>query len=248
VLTVRSGPAAGATALVVLLYALTASVGLGSAGWFVGVACGLVTGAVVARGLSRYAGRLGPADLVTLTRATLTCGVAALVADGFVQSPAAAPILALAVAALALDAVDGVVARRTRTASTFGARFDGEADAFLMLALSVYVARSDGWWVLSIGAARYAFAMAGWALPWLRGQLPFRYWRKVVTATQGIVLAVAAAHVLPDPLTQVALAAAAALLAESFGRDVLWLWRRRRAAPDPRVDADPAPRLPAATS
>ena len=112
-----------------------------------------------------------------------------------------------------------------------GAQFDGEVDAFLILVLSVYVARSAGAWVLAIGAARYAFLAAGWPLPWMREPLPPRYWRKVVAATQGIVLTVAAADVLPAAVTVVALVAALALLAESFGRDVWWLWsnRHRRA-------------------
>ena len=96
-------------------------------------------------------------------------------------------LVTLAVVALALDAVDGWVARRTGTASPLGARFDGEVDAFLILVLSVYVARSAGAWVLAIGAARYAFLAAGWLLPWMREPLPPRYWRKVVAATQGIV-------------------------------------------------------------
>ena len=126
--------------------------------------------------------------------------------------------------------VDGWVARRTGTASTLGARFDGEVDAFLILVLSVYVAPSAGAWVLAIGAARYAFLAAGWLLPWMRAPLPPRYWRKVVAATQGIVLTIAAADVLPLALTQAALVAALALLAESFGRDVWWLWRHRHAA------------------
>ena len=144
-----------------------------------------------------------------------------------------------------LDAVDGWVARRTRT-SKFGALFDGEADAFLILVLSVYVAPLVGWWVLAIGAARYAFAVAGWGLPWLRGQLPPRYWRKVVAAAQGIVLTFAAAEVLPRALTQVALVGALVLLAESFGRDVWWLRRHRYA--DVAViaaPAEPAPTQPA---
>ena len=64
----------------------------------------------------------------------------------------------------------------------------------------------------------------------MRGTLPARQWRKVVAATQGIVLAVAAAGVLPRPLTVAALAVALALLVESFGHDVGWLWLRR--APD----------------
>ncbi len=40
-------------------------------------------------------------------------------------------LVALASAALVLDAVDGQVARRTGTATALGARFDGEVDAFL---------------------------------------------------------------------------------------------------------------------
>ena len=94
----------------------------------------------------------------------------------------------------------------------------------------MYVARSAGAWVLAIGAARYAFLAAGWLLPWMRAQLPPRYWRKVVAATQGIVLTIAAADVLPLALTQAALLAALALLAESFGRDVGWLWIHRHAS------------------
>ena len=137
--------------------------------------------------------------------------------------------MTLTVVALVLDAVDGWIVRRTGTATPLGAQFDGEVDAFLILVLSVYVARSAGAWVLAIGAARYAFLAAGWLLPWMREQLPPRHWRKVVAATQGIVLAIAAADVLPLAVTQVALLVALALLSESFGRDVAWLWSHRYA-------------------
>lgn len=229
-LTLRSGLAVGLIAHVSLLAALAMTVGLSAFGWVVGLTCGVVTVAAVVRGLAvRGVEALGPADLVTLARAMLTCGVAGLVADSFLQQPAVTALVALAVAALVLDAVDGWLARRLRTVSMFGARFDGEVDAFLILVLSVYVARSVGGWVLAIGAARYVFAMAGWGLPWLRGRLPPRYWRKVVAAIQGIVLTVAAADVVPRSLTYTALAVALALLAESFGRDVWWLWRHRSA-------------------
>ena len=125
---------------------------------------------------------------MTLARATLAVGVAALVADSFGEPAPVTMLVSLAALALALDAVDGWVARRTRTTATLGAHFDGEVDAFLILVLSVYVARSAGAWVLAIGAARYAFLAAGWPLPWMRAPLPPRYWRKVVAATQGIVL------------------------------------------------------------
>lgn len=221
--TVPSGLAGGYAMLVSLLVALGTTVGLGAAGWGVGLGCGLVTAGAVARAA---AGALGPADLVTGIRAAIACAVAGLVADSFFRPAAVAVLVALTVAALVLDAVDGWVARRTRTASMFGARFDGEVDAFLILVLSVYVAAAVDPWVLAIGVARYAFAVAGWRLSWLRGQLPPRHWRKVVAATQGVVLTVAAASVAPAWLTYTALAVALALLTESFGRDVLWLWRR----------------------
>ncbi len=227
---VHAGPATGLIAQVLLLAALAGTVGLSGAGWVVGVTCGVITNAALARGISRYGSdRLSPADWVTLARATLAVGVAALVADSFDQPAPVAILVTLTVVALTLDAVDGWVARRSMTASALGARFDGEVDAFLILVLSVYVARSTGAWVLAIGAARYAFLAAGWVLPWMREPLPPRYWRKVVAATQGIVLTIAAADVLPPALTEAALVIALALLAESFGRDVWWLWRHRHA-------------------
>ena len=162
--TVRKSLMAGSALLVALLAALATTVGLGYFGWGVGLACGVVTTVAVARGA---AGALGPADLITLSRAVLTCALAALVADSFVHSAAVTTLVALATVALVSDAIDGWVARRTQT-STFGARFDGEVDAFLILVLSVYVADAVHGWVLAIGLARYAFAVAGWVLPWMR--------------------------------------------------------------------------------
>jgi phosphatidylglycerophosphate synthase len=184
--------------------------------------------AAVQRGLNYHpADRLGPADWVTLARATLAIGVAALIADSFAAPAPVALLVSLAALALVLDAVDGWVARRTRT-TAMGAQFDAEVDAFLILILSVYVARSAGPWVLAIGAARYVFLAVGWALPWMREQLPPRFWRKTVAALQGMVLTIAAAHLLPPAVIQTALVLALALLAESFGRDVWWLWNNRR--------------------
>jgi phosphatidylglycerophosphate synthase len=183
---------------------------------------------------------LAPADWVTLTRAMLAMGVAAVVADSF-RAPVPLSLLVwLAAVGLVLDAVDGWVARRTRTTEA-GARLDGEVDAFLILVLSVYVARTVAPWVLAIGAARYVFLAAGWLAPWMRAPLPGRYWRKVVAAAQGIVLTVAAASLLSPALTTTALVLALALLAESFGRDVWWLWTNRHgvhAATATDVDAD----------
>jgi len=228
----RTGPMVGLILQIVLLTILATSVGLGVAGWVIGAAYGFVTCAVLTRALDG-AGlvALGPADWVTLVRSTFVGCVAALTADPFVQREPVAVLVAIGIVALVLDALDGGVARRTGTVSGLGARFDMEVDAFLILVLSVYVARSLGAWVLAIGAMRYAFVAAGWVVVWMRGRLPQRFWRKVVAATQGVVLVVAAADVVPGPLMVAALLAALAILVESFGRDIAWLWDHRVVAP-----------------
>jgi phosphatidylglycerophosphate synthase len=177
----------------------------------------------------------GPASWITLARATLAVAVAALVADSFGHDTPVALLVTLSAVALALDLVDGWVARRTRTTTTLGARFDGEVDAFLILALSVYAAPIYGAWVLAIGAARYLFLAVEWLVPWMRAPLPPRRWRKVVAALEGVVLTVAAAEVLPRGVTQALLAAALILLAGSMGECVWWLWRHRPAGAGPAV-------------
>jgi len=226
--TVRNGPIIGMFVQVVLLASLAGTVGLGGAGWLAGIAYGAVTCIALTRGLYQAGtGELRPADRVTLARATLVGGVAALTVDSLDRPAPVALLVTLVIVALLLDAVDGQVARRTGTVTALGARFDMEVDASLLLVLSIYVTRPFGGWALAIGAMRYAFVVATWVLPWMRRSLPPRYWRKVVAATQGVVLVVATADVLPRPLTGAALAASLALLAESFGRDVGWLWRRR---------------------
>ena len=164
---------------------------------------------------------------MTLTRAVLVCGVTALVVDGPSGPRALSVLVLLASVALALDAVDGPVARRTGSISALGGRFDMEVDAFLILVLSVQVARDHGPWVLAIGAARYLLLVAGWWWPWLRVASPPRYWGKVVAAVQGVVLVVAASGLLPAAAVDLALLGALALLAESFGREVGWKWRHR---------------------
>ncbi|CAN7229283.1 CDP-alcohol phosphatidyltransferase family protein [Terrabacter sp. LjRoot27] len=228
------GPFVGLVGVLTLLAVLGRTTGLGVAGWVVGLACGVALCALLTSGLARASRRLLlPADRVTLTRAVLGCGVAALVADALPgpdgtgdASPTTGVLVALASVALVLDAVDGRVARRTGTVHPLGARFDMEADAFLILVLSVHVARDLGWWVLGVGAARYLLLLvalaARWA-PWLRGQVPARWWRKAVAAYQGVVLTVAAAGVLPA--AAVAVAAGLGLLVVSFGTEVVTLRR-----------------------
>jgi phosphatidylglycerophosphate synthase len=235
---VRLGPIIGLIFQVLLLVVLSAAVDLGTVGWIAGLAYAAVLCALLIRAMAT-AGTVafGPADRVTSTRAALGGCVTALTAASFTRHIPLAVLVAITIVALVLDAVDGQVARRSGTASAFGARFDMETDAFLILILSISAAGTFGWWVLAIGGMRYAYVAASWVLRWIRGSLPPRYWRKVVAAIQGIVLVTAVADALPRPLVVAALLVALGLLVESFGRDLVWLWVRRHttALPLPTV-------------
>jgi len=223
----RRETAVGAGAQLLLLLLLGA-VGLGPVGWVCGLAFAVAGWAVLSRALCRARlRRFGPADRVTLVRATLVGGVTALVADSFASAPPVPVLVALTAVALVLDGVDGRVARRTGTCSPLGARFDMEVDAFLILVLSVYVARDLGPWVLLIGGMRYAFVAAARVLPWLRAPLPPSTARKTVAALQGVLLLAAGSGLLPPAADVGVVAVALALLVWSFGRDVGWLWRTR---------------------
>ncbi|WP_344025863.1 CDP-alcohol phosphatidyltransferase family protein [Pseudonocardia kongjuensis] len=166
---------------------------------------------------------LGPAGVVTLARGVLVVAVATLIG---LDGPGQVALVALALVAFGLDAVDGIVARRTGTASELGARFDMETDALLLLVLSVHVAiASHLWWAPALGLLRYAFVGAARVLPWLQGSLPVRRSAKVVAALQGVVLIAAAAGLLPGTIGHAVLAVALAALLWSFGTSVVWLWR-----------------------
>ena len=169
---------------------------------------------------------LGAANQITLLRATLVIPIAALVLQAAPHEATALWWIAgVAAAAIALDGLDGLMARRNRQETRFGARFDMELDAFLMLVLAVLVwrtGRTDAW-ILLIGALRYVFVAAGWIWPVLTAALPPSFRRKTVCVVQGVALLACLLPVLPVEHAPPVAAAALALLVWSFGIDVIWL-------------------------
>jgi len=185
-----------------------------------------VTGTLLARHFPHAA--LGWCNVVTQARLAL----AALLAAALIAGPAGGwAIAGIALAALALDGVDGWLARRQGLASAFGARFDMEVDSALALLLALHALASGaaGPVVLVLGLARYAFAAAGLIRPWLAGPLPERLSRKAVCVAQLAVLIALQAPPMPDALGAGLTVAVAAALAWSFGRDAVWLHGRRAA-------------------
>lgn len=235
---VQQETAVGAGVQILLLALLGTGIGMGPAGWVTGLVFAIATWGVLSRALHRSSLRtFGPANRVTLGRATLVGGVTALVADSFESTPPVTLLVGLTAVALILDGVDGKVARRTNTSTALGARFDMEVDAFLILVLSVYVSMALGPWVLLIGGMRYAFVAAARVAPWLNAPLPPSTARKTVAALQGVLLLLAGSELLPYAATFAVVLLALGSLVWSFGRDVLWLWRTSRTVTELRAEA-----------
>ncbi len=180
---------------------------------------------------ARAYGDPGPANRVTLARAALTLPLAGLALTPGLTGDAALlfVILGLALTALILDGVDGAVARRTGTASTFGARFDMELDAVMILALAAlaWLLAPVGPWVLLIGALRYAFLAAAYPAPWLSAALPPSRRRQTICVLQTLVLLMVLFPGMPDPAANLVAGLGLAALAGSFAVDSLWLYRHR---------------------
>ena len=174
---------------------------------------------------------IGAANRVTLFRAALALPVLALaVQPGALGVGALWWVIVVSTLAMILDGVDGRIARRTGTASPFGARFDMEFDAALIMALSLLVWASGraGPWVLLIGLMRYIFVAAAWVVPALNGELPESFRRKVVCVLQGVVLLVALGPIIPAPMATSVAAVGLVTLTYSFAVDVIWLLRVSR--------------------
>lgn len=184
--------------------------------------------------LATYSHReLGLANAVTQLRAALGAVlIVPLAVPGMMplSDDRAWIVLAIAAIALALDGVDGWLARRSALISSFGARFDMEVDALLALVLSVLALQNGkaGAWVLLLGTMRYLFVIASWAMPWLQAPLPESLRRKIVCVIQIGTLVLLLAPNVQSPVSIVFATAVSLLLIWSFAVDVLWLARNRR--------------------
>jgi phosphatidylglycerophosphate synthase len=168
--------------------------------------------------------RFGWANRITWIRTALSLIIAGMLVDagsavnGWLVS-------ALAAVALVLDGLDGMIARRHGQTSRFGALFDQEIDAGLILVLCLLLAVSGkiGFWIVALGAMRYILLFAGWCWAALRQPLPPSTFRRVVCAIQVAALLIG---LLPPVAPLIAAwigGGALGILVLSFGRDVLLL-------------------------
>jgi phosphatidylglycerophosphate synthase len=142
----------------VLLLVACPLVALARHPWPVALAAALGLSLLLVMQRGRYTpdGSFGSANAVTVVR---LAGVLGLTLAG--KEAPVALLVPLAVALMLLDGVDGALARRLGTASPFGAHFDVEVDALLVLVLGVTLWQRDrlGPWVLWAGSLRYLYVL-----------------------------------------------------------------------------------------
>jgi len=173
--------------------------------------------------------RFGPANQVTTARAVLVALIVGAIGER--ASPAvAASAAGVSLAVTMMDGVDGWMARRSRMSSRFGARFDMEIDALLILSLSILVWENGkaGSWVVLSGLLRYVFVAAGRLLPQMRQPLPDSRRRQAICVVQVAGLIIALEPFVTPPASELIASAALVALACSFAVDTVWLLSDRR--------------------
>jgi phosphatidylglycerophosphate synthase len=180
---------------------------------------------LLARERKRFsdAGRAGAANWITLLRLGLVLGLASR--HHSFSSFACAGLAGLV---LALDGVDGFVARRAGATTAFGARFDMESDALFVLTLGfvLWTRERLGPWVLLGGVLRPGYVLWLWALP-AAGEEPRSRWGRLafLALALGLIAPLASPAVWADTLAACGTSAVVLSFARS-GRH----WFRSRAA------------------
>lgn len=114
------------------------------------------------RGWFTPSGRFGLANLVTSLRFSLVLSLTAPPAWLSTKS-----CVAITVGILILDGLDGWLARMRGDVSAFGAHFDMETDALLVLVVGLRLWLDVGYpaWVLLAGLLRYVYVLCLWIAP-----------------------------------------------------------------------------------
>ncbi len=168
--------------------------------------------------------QFGAANAITTLRAALSAIMAGAIVNAEMLSTTWW-LSGLAAIAFILDGIDGIVARRHSLTSKFGALFDQEVDAALILILTLLLAVSGkiGIWIVGAGLMRYILLGAGWVWPIFTAPLPKSRFRSSVCGILVAALVICLLPVVDSGAVNIIGSAALFVLILSFAKDVLWL-------------------------
>jgi phosphatidylglycerophosphate synthase len=174
-------------------------------------------------GYGAWTPRGGPglANGVTAVRLALALALALLGRGGRGEV-----LAAVVITVLLLDGLDGWLARRRGTASAFGAHFDMETDALLVLVVGLVLWQRGplGAWILLPGMLRYLYVLCLALVPPRGGEMPrSRFGRHAFTL---LILGFTIALAFSGELATSAAALGSAAVGVSFGRSVYWSYFR----------------------
>ena len=154
-----------------------------------------------------------PANFVTSIRLLLLFGIFFTYA---LLSPFVIGLLALLI--LALDGLDGYLARRYQSSSVFGEYLDMETDAFYVLTLCTLLYQLDylGVWILGIGLLRYGYFLILRNIKTAEQKEERAFLARLIAVV--LMATLAACFILPPVVHQPAMVAASVLVLYSFGR------------------------------
>jgi phosphatidylglycerophosphate synthase len=133
---------------------------------------------------------------------------------------------------LLLDWFDGFFARYLNETSKFGAIFDQETDAFLLLilTLSLYLNHNVPITIFLIPSYRYVFLILGLHFKWLKNTLPESYLRKVICSITILLLIICHMQSLSINHVQIISILAFLMITFSFTKDIIWLYGSKKYA------------------
>lgn len=161
-------------------------------------------------------GPFGTANSITAVR----IGLLALLPPA--TSAGSAYLIGLSLMILALDGLDGWLARHYTLSSEFGSYFDKETDAlFLLLLCSLATFRGPlGDWILAAGLLRYAFVVLLFILPTPKKSESRSTWARYIYS--GMIVALLVSFLPYPAIYRPLIVGATAALVLSFGHS---LWR-----------------------
>ena len=166
-------------------------------------------------------GAFGAANAVTATR------LAIALALGLAPTGTPGPLMAAGLVLVwSLDGIDGWIARRDGLASAFGATFDMETDALVVLVadLQLWQRGRFGAWVLISGLLRYTYVLALALRPAPAGHVSrSRFGRAAFLA---LIVGLTAGFAWQGTAGTILAMVGAVAVAVSFARSFLWSYRR----------------------